>query len=130
MSELFLDMDKKRYRFIKERFQIFCLNTVRFYSRFKFTGNLITMLRLLKNTTFSTAFHRVSSSDITKHVRTTLKFKTLNCWMHCVTQKLRKKSCQAQVLEEALEKGPLLTRSIVIKLPIRSHIKASFPVHH
>ena len=37
-----------------------------------FTGNLITMLRLLKNTTFSTVVHR--ASDIIKNVRT--KFET------------------------------------------------------
>ena len=54
------------------------------------TGNLITMLRLLKNTTFSTAFPRVS--DITlKMSEQRLKFQTLNCRMHCVTQKLREK---------------------------------------
>ena len=41
------------------------------------TGNLITMLGLLKNTTFSTAVHR--ASDIMKDVRT--KFETSDIQM-------------------------------------------------
>ena len=45
-------------------------------------------------------------------------FKTLNCRTHCVTLTLRKKWCQIEVLEMALEKKSRLTRSIVIKLPV------------
>ena len=44
------------------------------------TGNLITMLGLLKNTTFSTDVHR--ASDIMKE---DLKLQTLDCWTHCAT---------------------------------------------
>ena len=53
---------------------------------FKFmliTSNLITMLGLLKNRTFSTAVHR--TSDIIKDVRTKFELQTLDCWPHCVT---------------------------------------------
>ena len=52
------------------------------------TGNLITMLGLLKDTTFSTAIHR--ASDIIKDIRTTFETQTLDCWKHCVILTLNK----------------------------------------
>ena len=66
------------------------------------TGNLITMLRLLKNKTFSTASHRVSG--IIQNVR---KLQTLDCWKHCATSTLEEKWCQTELLEMTLEKDPV-----------------------
>ena len=89
------------------------------------TGNVIMMLCLLKNTTFSTAIHR--TSDIIKDGRT--KFETsdtplLDALCDANTER---RNYVKQVFEMALEKKSRLTLSIVIKLPLRRNEQNSNP---
>ena len=80
------------------------------------TGNLITMLRLLKNTTFSTALHRVS--DIIENLRTVFENSDTRLSDALCDVNTEGKLCQTEVLEMAQDKKSSSTPSIVIKLPI------------
>ena len=66
------------------------------------TGNLITMLRLLKNTTFSTAVHR--SFDIMKNVKAIFETSDTRLLDALCDVNTWGKLCQTEVLEMALEK--------------------------
>ena len=66
------------------------------------TGNLITMLGSLKNTTFSTPVHR--ASDLIKEQN--LKLQTLDCWAHYVTLTLSEEMMLDRSINGSGEKIP------------------------
>ena len=80
------------------------------------TGNLFTMLLLLKNTTFSTAIHRVS--DIIQTVRIIVETSDTQLLDVLCGVNTEGKYDARQKYSMALEKKSRLIRSIAIKLPI------------